>query len=294
MSEAGRRFGFVQFEFPWALGPADGRYVLREAGPGDAQAKDAGARGAAAEHVVVLATLGAPERRRFSGRRPAPAQPEPPAEPVPTSRATVIRAEPLAGEGAARAWIRVDPEARAGEALVVLGRVIGAHRVAAADPHVREPGRGQALAARVGHGTGEQVAEGRWIVALTLPAPRGRRARRTSALRPQERLAALLAGRERALACEEMVLRARLDLDTGRDREAALQLAAALEAALAELPGEGELAPRRAELSERRKAVAAAAAAARAGELSPERREAVTAALGRLEAALRARSAGRR
>lgn len=288
MSGAERRFGFVQFEFPWELGPPDGRYVLRRP-----RGEPEGGEGVA-EHVVVLATLGAPERRRLlSGRRPAPAPPEPAPEPVATARATVIQAGPLDGDGAVRAWMEGDLEQRAADALAVLGRVIAAHRVAAADPHVREPGREQALAARVGHGAGEQVAEGRWSEARSLPAPRGRRARRTSALRPQERLAALLAGRERALACEEMVLRARLDLDTGRDREAALQLAAALEAALAELPGEGELAPRRAELSERRKAVAAAAAAARAGELSPERREAVTAALGRLEAALRARSAGR-
>ena len=54
-------------------------------------------------------------------------------------------------------------------------------------------------------------------------------------LHPQARLAAVLGARERPLACEELALRARLDLDHGREREAALQLLVALDAALAEL-----------------------------------------------------------
>ena len=55
---------------------------------------------------------------------------------------------------------------------------------------------------------------------------------------PEERFAALLGGREQALACEELVLRARADLDAGREREAALEARVALEALLAELPGQ--------------------------------------------------------
>jgi len=300
MNGAERRFGFVQFEFPWALGPPDGRYVLRGGASGKASGGNGPGRGgsgdtpARAEHVVVIATLGASERRRpLAGRRPAPAKPEPEPEPVPTARATVIRAEPLEDAAEAGAWIARDPQARVAEALVVLGGVIAAHRVATADPHVREPRREQALVVRVGHGAGEQVAEGRWGEAVAVPPPRGRRARRTSALRPQERLAALLAGRERALACEELALRARLDVDHGRGREAALQLEAALAAALAELPREGELGRRRDELGEQRKAVAKAAETARGGELSSAQREIVEATLGRLEAALRARAAAR-
>ena len=52
---------------------------------------------------------------------------------------------------------------------------------------------------------------------------------------PEERFAALLGGRESPLAAEELVLRARADLDAGRPREAALQARVALEALLAEL-----------------------------------------------------------
>ncbi len=42
-----RLFVFLQLEFPWALGPADGRYLLRDG----AEAEP--------EHVVVIDTLGA-------------------------------------------------------------------------------------------------------------------------------------------------------------------------------------------------------------------------------------------
>ena len=47
----------------------------------------------------------------------------------------------------------------------------------------------------------------------------------------------MLGGRERIDACETLLLRARADLDAGRDREAALQLRVGLEALLVELDG---------------------------------------------------------
>ena len=105
---------------------------------------------------------------------------------------------------------------------------------------------------RVGYGEGDQVADGRWVKALELPVADAR-TRRDAALRPQERLGALLGGRDAVLACEELALRARQDVDAGRRREAALQLDAALTAALAELEpwsSRGDLAARLAELRE--------------------------------------------
>jgi hypothetical protein len=93
--------------------------------------------------------------------------------------------------------------------------------------------------------------------------------------------------------CEELALRAQLDLDADREREAALQLLVALDAAIAELPGDpaaGILAERIAELREERDAVADAAQAALEGPLEPPERETVEFVLGRLEAALRARA----
>ena len=62
---------------------------------------------------------------------------------------------------------------------------------------------------------------------------------------PLERLAAVLSGTEEVGVAEELVLRARLDLDADRPREAALQARIALEALLAEVPAtRGELAAR--------------------------------------------------
>ncbi len=112
-------------------------------------------------------------------------------------------------------------------------------------------------------------------------------------LHPQARLAAVLNGRERSLACEELALRARLDLDHGREREAALQVLVALDTALAELARDltaPSLSDRLAELRGQREAVGEAAQAALAGSLEPSQREAVAFALARIEAALRARA----
>ena len=119
------------------------------------------------------------------------------------------------------------------------------------------------------------------------------RERRSKVLHPQARLAAVMNGRERPLACEELTLRARLDLDHGRERESALQLLVALDAALAELPADpvaALLAERIDELRAQRDAVTAAAQTALAGGLSEAQRETVAFALGRIEAALRARA----
>jgi hypothetical protein len=271
-------FGFVQLEFPWALGPQDGRYVVR-------------GHAGELEHVLVVATLGAPERRWLRGRRPKPASPTP--APVTTSRVTLVTAEPLDDAQAAERWMREAGAAEADAAVAILNRVLHLHRAATADPHVREVHREQAVVVRVGFGEGEQVAEGRWHQALELPAAR-RSVRRTAALRPQERLAALLGGRDAALACEELVLRARQDVDAGRRREAALQLDAALTAALAELEPwapRADLGERLAELRELQGGVQAAAQGALEGGIDDATDAALRHALERLEAALRARTA---
>jgi hypothetical protein len=285
VAEPDRRFSFAQFEFPWALGPDDGRYVLRE--PGEAEPS----------HVLVLRTLGAPQRRLLTSRRPRAAAPEPPPEPVTTSRATVIDTKQLSAAEAER-WLEglgeEERDRELADALRVLNRALHAHRLAAADAWINDVSRDQALVVRLGHGSGDQVADGRWAQAIDIPTDRRRRQRRLAALRPQERVAAFLGGRDAPLACEELTLRARLDLDAGRAREAALQLRVALEAGLVELdnPPHGASMPGRlAELREARAAVGAAANAAVAGELPDELSAEVENVLGRLEAALRARAA---
>jgi hypothetical protein len=281
-------FRFVQVELPWPLGPPDGRYLVRAeetvpthpAGP--------------PTHVLVFATLGAPERRRLSGRRrERDATPEPEPTAVTTGRATVIDVGAPLAASQARTWLAAAGEEEFETGLAVLNRALHSFRVITADPHLHAVGRPHALVARIGFGAGEEVAEGRWTAAKELSLPAGRQ-KRARILAPQARLAARLGAREATLACEELTLRARADVDQGRPREAALQLLVALDAALAELGADsqaGELADRLAELRGQREPVAAAAQAALSGPLSTENETAVQFALGRVEAALRARAA---
>jgi hypothetical protein len=310
-----RLFLFVQFEFPWPLDVPDGRYLLRAGRDGEP------------EHVVVLRTLQAPADARAHGRRRsvgrlrgnAPSRlpaipPEPEPAQVARARATVVDPISLAAERQAKAWLAsFDPDHDVTAAAQVLNRILYAHRIASADPYAREVSAAQATRIRAGWGEGEQVAEGRWLHAIELEASqlhgdagkgRVRRHRRSAALRPQERLARLLSAREQPWLCEELVLRARLDLEQGRVEHAALELERAYRAALVEFAGErrGDLPLRVAELRSLSKGVATAAeavlpeAAAKArteaGDADEESAEEVIAhALGRLEAALRARSA---
>jgi hypothetical protein len=249
-------------------------------------------------HVLVFATLGAPQRRLLGGRRAQRAAPEPEPTPVLTARATVVSATGIQ-EAEAEAWLRgLDDNAQdeaIADAIAILNGAVNAHRVAAADPGLQDVTVERALVARLGHGSGDQVAEGRWAAAIEVPVARRRKERRVAALRPQERLAALLGGRDEALTCELLTLRARADLDAGRLREAALQLRVALEAGIAELEQAGgatpDMADRLEELRQRRGDVGQAANAALQGPLGAESAAAVETTLSRLEAALRARSA---
>jgi hypothetical protein len=299
-------FLFVQLEFPWALGPPDGRYLLRG---GKAEP----------EHVVVLSTLGAP-RASTGGRASAPprrprlfnrrgsrsgrrqATPEPAA--VATARATIVDPISVSAARQAHAWLEdLDAERDARAAVAVLNRLLHSHRIASADPYVHEVSPAQALVIRAGWGEGEQVAYGRWLHALELPRiaasrpPAGKRRRliadRSSALRPEERLAELLSARSAPLLCEDLALRARLDLDQQRLSHAAVELDRAYAAALPELRGEArqDLALRIAELDQLSAGVALQAQAALPGSTGMPEEEIVRQGLERLEAALRARTA---
>jgi hypothetical protein len=280
VSETGGSFPFVQFEFGFLLGPRDGRFLVR------AEA------GEQPEQVIVLRTLGAPERRRLRGRRGTvihEAQPEP----VPTSRATVITPEPFSDTGTATAWLerlRSDggrpPEVDA--AILVINRALHAYRTAEADPAARDVSPRQALVVRVGFGLGESVAEGGYGGAWELPGERPRLARRSMEA-PEERFAALLGAREPMLACEELLLRARADLDARRTREASLQAALALRTLLAELGQEELRADRRAALEADREPVGRAADTALQEVPSADLQKGVEQAVVRMEGALRAR-----
>ncbi len=235
----------------------------------------------------MLRTLGAPQRRLL-GRRRTKDVSGAEVEPVPTSRATIVRATPFESTGEADAWLdatRADSEVAVAAAERELNFVLRSHRAAAADPYARDIRADHALVVRLGHGEGEQVADGRFGRAVELPREPPKR-KRGEALAPQERLAAVLGGRDSLLMGEELLLRARLDLDAGRPREAALQARIALEALLGELD-EKFAAP----LRPLREPVARVANAALDGDLSAEDAAAVEDAVSQMAVAARRSSA---
>jgi hypothetical protein len=235
-----RLFGLVQFDFAGALPLADGRYL---AGAG---ADEGGEEATGGQSVLVLKRIGAPlevGRRKRRGRRNEPDE-EP--QPLPLTRVTAIRASsPFEGQAEAARWLdeacgaddRI--EALASEAIAPLNLALHAQAVAAADPQGRQFSPEQAERVLIGYGSGEEAADSRYTDARQVDlSPRtSRRTRREEELRPQERVAGVLRGRERLGACETLLLRARADLDAGREREAALQLRVGLEALLVELEG---------------------------------------------------------
>jgi hypothetical protein len=227
-------FGFVQFDFAGTLPLADGRYLAGEPGSGE-------------EAVLVLQRLGAPphaERRRRRGRS-APADPDPAL--LSLTRATAIRAaSPFENQAQAARWLDEACEAEdtadalAAEAIAILNRALHTQAVAATDPYGRQLTPEQAERVLLGYGSGDETADGQFTDARQIdltPRTASRRRQREEELRPQERVAAILRGREQLDACETLLLRARVDLDAGREREAALQLRVGLEALLDELDG---------------------------------------------------------
>ena len=228
-------FGFAQFELAGALAVPDGRYLARSDGTD------------AARSVLVVETVGAPPAPGRRRRKPKQADPSAGPPPLPLTRATAVRAhQPFDTEGEAASWLEralaseEQVEALVAEGVDLINRALHAQAAASADPRVAEIAPERAMAVRIGYGSGEQVAAGRFAAAHGVDPRKGagsRRRRREEELRPQERVAAVLGGRERVDACETLLLRARADLDAGRRREAALQLRVGLESLLVELAG---------------------------------------------------------
>lgn len=228
-------FGFAQFEFAGPLALADGRYLVRDQ------------RADGAESVLVVQTLGAPRPSGRRRRRPRAADPDAEQGPLPLARATAIRAfTPFADAEEAERWLDGVSEAEdstdvlLADGIALLNRALHAQAVAAGDQHGQTLTPERAVTVRIGYGSGEETADGRYTAAREVDvwsSGASRRRRREEDLRPQERVAAVLGGREELDACETLLLRARADFDAGREREAALQLRVGLEALLAELVG---------------------------------------------------------
>ncbi len=249
-----------------------------------------------------MQTLGAPPPAVRRRRRPRKATPGAEPSPLPLARATAVRAfAPFeTEEDAARRLEEAAENEDIADTLVAAGiallnRALHVHAAAAADPYVHELIPERAVAVRIGYGSGDEIAAGTFTTAREVDVLAGgasRRRQRQEDLRPQERVAAVLGGRESVDACETLLLRARADLDAGRSREAALQLRVGLEALLVELQGAvadpdhakdmGILNARRAELGE-------AANTALTGELRTSQREQVGELLAICERVLRRR-----
>jgi hypothetical protein len=243
------------------------------------------------ESVLVLSTLGAPERWRLGGRKPRSISAAEP-EPVPTTRATVVRSTAFGTEEEAAQWLaRADLDAELAGAVLTLNRALHAHRVASADPYVTEVSLSRALVTRVGYGSGDEVVEGRFGEAREVPAG-GRGRPRRSMEAPEERFAALLGGREEVLPAEELVLRARADLIAGRLAEAALQARVAIESLLAAHVAAPDSGPAGASLASHREAIAAAANAALSGEMPGDSAASLEEAVAAMEGALKRRRLG--
>ena len=187
--------------------------------------------------VQVSGAQRAERRIRRRGKRVEPGE----SESVPVTRLTVT-GERVADAAEGDAWLdqvlrsagRAPGEVRS--ATRVVNRALSALRAGAGDPLVQEIGASRALAIRIGHGTGDELAEGRWTAARELPRLRPGRLYDVD---PQSRVAAVLAGRDEVHPAETLMLRARLDAEQGRDAEARYGLRAA-RTALEELPTERE------------------------------------------------------
>lgn len=282
-----RLFGFIQFDLAGALAVADGRYLVRD-----------GER----EQVLVVETLGAPPPARRRRRRPRDAEVSEPPPELPVARATVVLAfNELDDERSASAWLQetsADEDAidrLVEEGMMELNQTLHFQAVASGDPYPQTVTPARVAAIRIGYGGGEALADGAYSAARQVDpglGPVSRRRQRDEELRPQQRLAAVLGGREQLDACETLLLRARADLAAGRDREATFQLRVGIEALLVELrgalsdPGHEE---DMATLGARRHEVGELANAALQGNLSPEQLRALSELLALCERVLRRR-----
>lgn len=280
----------MRFDFAGALPLADGRYLARAPEPGEE------------ESVLALQRIGAPRaagKRRRRGRA-VEAEGEP--QTLALTRATAIRAfAPFEDPGEAARWLDEACEAEdtvdvlVAEALALLNRALHAQAVATANPNSQvELDAERAERILVGFGSGEEVADSRFTEAreVDTESRASRRRRREEELRPQERVAAVLRGREQLDTCETLLLRARADLNAVRPREAALQLRVGLEALLVELKdalADPDHEEDMGTLQERRTEVGDAANAALQGDLIPEQRTQIEELLKLSERVLRRR-----
>jgi hypothetical protein len=255
-------FPFVQLEFTHSIGPPPGRYTVpprdRNASPTfalDAGVETAGestsleepidAAAIGTADVLVIQMLGAPAptRKRFRAGLPPVPEGAAPREVSVTVVTVVLATRVLADTAAAKrlmSSLKVSDDERrklVAGATAIVRRAVGAYRLAAADPYVPDLSPLDARAVRVGYGEASAVARGGWSEAFAVPPDPVPRLTRTGRLMPVQAMAGMLAGTVGVLEAEELILAVVRDLDHGRNRAAAITLAAAQDLLLAELSG---------------------------------------------------------
>ncbi len=149
----------------------------------------------------------------------------------------MIKALSFSGEGAAQEWLATvlaDDEVAAGllaEVATTVNRAMLSYRVAAPDAYASDLNPESALAVRFGYGTGQQVSDGKWTEAAELAEGRRRslRVQMIDGVGAQERIAAVLGGRDEVRPDESLLVDAERAAAQGRDRLAALTLGLAIE-----------------------------------------------------------------
>ena len=253
-------FLFVQFEFTHAVGPHAARYIVKSDNAGtttienpalDARNHDVAGttHSVGGADVLTVGIIGAPAGQRIALlRRARPVRGEGDTGEVPLSILTFIEGSaPIASQREADRLlgeIRVSADAQESwirRGLETVNLAIRAHRICAPEPYAIDVTRRDPRAIRIGHGTTEQVQEGRWSEAIDIPRPPGGKVNRIQRLRPAEAVAAVLSGRHRLFEAEDLLVRTLLDLDHGRSRAAAHQAGAAMRLLRAELSGADDL-----------------------------------------------------
>ncbi len=221
-----RLFLFLALEFPWELGPARRALPAAHARRRPAQRQ----RRAQPERVVVLGTLGAPRRAGAAlgaitlprvgsrrARRPRETTPDP--APVATARATIVDPVSVSAERQAQAWLAgIDAERETQAALdSAQPRPLRPPHRHRRPPHARgrpRPGAGDPGRLGRGRAGGRRAVAARARAALERLPAHASGARPCCAPRSASRSCSARAIEE--LLCEELTLRARLDLDHGR------------------------------------------------------------------------------
>ena len=255
-TDRGALFGFAQVECRGHSGPADGRYP---------PARRSEAPDAPATQVLVLATLGAAERRRLARSAPAGARRSPgPTRWRPDGRRSSSAPSRFADEGAPALADGAGEDALAAGARGAQPRAACAFRRSPPTPAAR--GRPLLGCSRRGSATARASRSPTAVGAARELGPAGARRRRACSRRRRD-LAAVLGGRERPWSVRGARAASASGPRSGsRPREAALQLLVALDAGAAP---NSDGSPRSwacragvAELRDRRAAVDAAAAQA--------------------------------